>query len=99
MYWQIRAREALDIELLEQGHVHIFKNLAWRDSEQAFGGLDQIVSSCAAMLAAKRVGEDERLGELLCTNEKASAVDVPVFGGTGEGMRRRIGGHETRSRL
>src|SRR5215469_12975421 len=62
-----------------QGHVDVFKDFTWRDPQEPFGRLNQVISRRAPMLPAERVSEGERLGELLSADQKASAIDIPIF--------------------
>ncbi len=60
--------------------VDVLEDLARRYAKQAFGGLNQIISWAATMLAAQGIGESKRLIDLLCADEKASAISFPFFG-------------------
>jgi len=62
-----------------QGHINVFKDFTWRDPQEPFGRLNQVISRRAPMLPAERVSEGERLGELLSADQKASAIDIPIF--------------------
>jgi hypothetical protein len=62
-----------------QGHIDVFKDLTRRDPQEPFGRLNQVISRRAPMLPAERVSEDKRLGELPGADQKASAIDIPIF--------------------
>ena len=59
------------------GHVDVFKEMAWSDTAQTVGGLDEVVAGPARMLAAEAVGEYERFSQLTGVHEEACAVDGP----------------------
>ena len=60
-----------------QGYVNVLEGFARSNAADAFTEFNQVIANLAGMFAAQRVGEDERLGELTCLHEKASAIDVP----------------------
>src|SRR5579863_7446755 len=74
------------------GNVNVFEDLAGRDALQAVGRFDEIVAWASGVLAAERVGEDERCVELFGFNQEAGAVNLPVTGGTTHCVDPRGGG-------
>ena len=60
-----------------EGYVDIFEDGAWSDAAKTGRRLDKVVAREAGVLAAERVGEQERFGELTGVHEEASAVDGP----------------------
>src|SRR5260370_40713296 len=76
----------LAVNLRFHHDVHIFKNFSRRDAQEGIAGLHQVVSGESLMLATQRIGEHQRFGELLCADQKAGAVNVPIIGsGFGHG--------------
>jgi hypothetical protein len=60
-----------------EGYVDIFEDGARSDAAKTGRRLDKIVAREAGVLAAERVGEQERFSELTGVHEEASAVDGP----------------------
>ncbi len=51
--------------------------MAWSDTAQTVGRLDEVIAGLARMLAAEDVGENERFNQLTGVHKEARAVDGP----------------------
>ena len=58
--------------------VNVFEEHAAGDATNAIGGFDEIVTGLTAVFPTEGIGEDEGLGELTRTHEKASAIKIPI---------------------